>query len=70
MLLAVTQGIFDRLPLPKMADAMQSIQATVRDELPMLARRVEAGAVLDEQDRDVILRTARHALGSISTKLQ
>lgn len=64
-LLAVTQGLFDHFGIDKVAPAMQAILHAVRHELPLLGQRLESGQPLGDADRELILRTARHALRSV-----
>lgn len=62
VLLAVTQGLFDPLPLERIAEAERAVQAAVVAQLSDLGRQIDAGAALSEEDRARLLQTARQAL--------
>jgi F-type H+-transporting ATPase subunit alpha len=58
VLLAVTAGAFDALPVEKVSAAEDALCAAVRDQLPELCQRIEAGEKLGEDDREAILALA------------
>lgn len=62
VLFAVTHGLFDPLPLERIAEAEQDIRTAVSAQLADLGRRVDAGETLSEEERTRILQTARQAL--------
>jgi F-type H+-transporting ATPase subunit alpha len=64
VLLAVTEGLFDELPLEKIVIAEKTARALVSDQLVDLCRRIDQGEVLAEDDRVAILSAVRHALHS------
>ncbi len=64
VLLAVTEGLFDELPLEKIVIAEKTARALVTDPLVDLCRRIDQGEVLAEDDRVAILSAVRHALHS------
>lgn len=66
VLLAVTQGVFDHLPVERIAAAEQAVRRAVSMHLSDLGRRIEAGEMLCEDERTRLLQIARQALGSIS----
>ncbi|MEZ4867498.1 MAG: alternate F1F0 ATPase, F1 subunit alpha [Caldilineaceae bacterium] len=66
VLLAVTHGVFDHLPLDRMADAEAAVRHAVATQLPELGRRIEAGAALHDEDRTQLLQVARQAFGAIT----
>jgi len=61
-LLAATRGVFDALEVEAVADAEEVVRAAVRDELPEICAAIDAGALLDEADRDRVLEVARRGL--------
>ena len=67
-LLAVTQGLFDSVPLDKVTDAEPALRHTVREQLPDLGRHIEAGKALRTEDRDVLLATAAQAIEPFVTR--
>lgn len=67
VLLTVTHGLLDRLPIEKIGETTAAIRRAVQAECPAVGRRIETGQPLSEQDRDLLLSAARHALGSVST---
>ena len=62
VLLAVTAGVFDDLPLDEIAKAEGAVRRAIRAELPELCRRIEAGQQITEEDRETLLNAARRAL--------
>ena len=62
VLLAVTEGLFDELPLNKIASAEQTARAVMLDTLPDLCRRIHQGEVLAEDERAAILSAVRQVL--------
>jgi F-type H+/Na+-transporting ATPase subunit alpha len=61
-LLAVTSGLFDDLPLDRIAEAEAAIRhATVADE-PEVSRHIAAGEKLRDSDREALLAVARRVL--------
>ncbi|NEQ08175.1 MAG: alternate F1F0 ATPase, F1 subunit alpha [Moorea sp. SIO4E2] len=55
VLLAVTQGLFDRLPLEEVSSAERSVRQAVVEQLPEVCRRIEVGEKLSEGDRQALL---------------
>lgn len=55
VLLAVTEGLFDRLSLPEIARTEKLIQERINLELPEVAMRINAGEKLTASDRDLLL---------------
>jgi len=64
VLLAVTQGVVDGLPLTRLAEAERAIRQAVRTQLPDLCARIEAGEPFEPDAREQVLQTARHAIGA------
>ena len=62
MLLATTEGLFDRLPPEGLEQAEAAVRRALRAELGELCARLELGDELGKDDRDAILDAARRAL--------
>ena len=62
ILLAVTNGLFDELPLERIRAQEKAIRWAVADQLRDVCRKIHDGDPLSASDRDAILRTAREAL--------
>jgi F-type H+-transporting ATPase subunit alpha len=65
VLLAVTAGVFDPVPLEQMAAAEEAVRAAVAQHLPEVCERVEAGQALEAEDREALLRAARAAVDAL-----
>jgi F-type H+/Na+-transporting ATPase subunit alpha len=61
-LLAVTAGLFDPLPLDRMADAEAVVREAVRRELPELWNAITRGDALTDEQRARLIDTARARL--------
>jgi F-type H+-transporting ATPase subunit alpha len=59
VLLAVTSGTFDALPLDRIADAELALCQAVGEELTELSHRLLSGKSVTDEDREEILKTAR-----------
>ncbi len=64
VLLAVSRGVFDRLPLERMTEVEQAVRNQVTRELPELCHRIARGEPLRESDREEVLRVARSAISA------
>ena len=64
VLLALTAGLFDAVPLDQMDQAERAVRETVPDMPDSLAARLEAAESLDREDREKAVDHARHALES------
>jgi F-type H+-transporting ATPase subunit alpha len=62
VLLAVTGGVFDLLPLEGIAEAEEVVRRVVVANLPDLVQQIEAGEPLTDEDREVLLYTARKVI--------
>lgn len=62
LLLAVTEGLFDRIALDKVRQAELSVRDAVDKHLSALERRIENGEALNDEDRALLLSVARNAL--------
>ena len=62
VLLAVTQGIFDVVPVEKITVAEKLVREEIRKMLPDVCYRIEAGEKLSEGDRKALLDIAQSAI--------
>jgi F-type H+-transporting ATPase subunit alpha len=67
VLLAVTQGAFDLVPLERIGEAERAVRAAAVTHCAEIGRQIEAGIDLNEENRDTLLATARAALANLST---
>ncbi|MBL29481.1 MAG: F0F1 ATP synthase subunit alpha [Rhodospirillaceae bacterium] len=65
ILLAVTDGLFDDLPLERAREAEQAIRAAMRESHPDLAARIIKGEKLHDDDRTALLEMAERALSPL-----
>lgn len=61
VLLAVTRGALDELPVEEVGSAEERIRRAAREELPDLCRKIEAGERLSDPELDLLERTTRAA---------
>ncbi|MEB3338854.1 MAG: alternate F1F0 ATPase, F1 subunit alpha [Leptolyngbyaceae bacterium] len=61
VLVAVTGGVLDEVPLDQIRAAELRIRQLVREQLPAVGDRIQSGEALREQDYQVILKTAQEA---------
>jgi F-type H+/Na+-transporting ATPase subunit alpha len=66
VLLAVTQGLFDSVPLDRVAAAEKAVRKMLCEDIPDLCQRIEAGMSLEGGDRDLILNKVREAIESLA----
>lgn len=64
VLLAVTSGVFDRLPPDQIGQAEGVIRRSVVKHLPQVCQKIEAGDSLSDADRDALITAAKNALDS------
>ena len=64
ILLAVTHGVFDTVPLEKISLVEKAMGQAVRVELPDVCQRIEAGERLSQGDRKSLISIARKILNS------
>ena len=62
VLLAVTSGLFDSLPLAELEGAQRAVRRAVVERLPGVCRRIEAGESLSDADRQAVVDAASHFL--------
>ena len=64
VLLALTHGLFDDIPVDKVGAAEEAVRRMLCEQLPETCRRIDAGGHLSDEERDVILSKAKEALQS------
>jgi F-type H+/Na+-transporting ATPase subunit alpha len=64
VLLAVTSGVLDDLPLDQIGAAEAAIRRATLEQLPAVCDRIQAGERLREKDREALVQTAREALSA------
>lgn len=62
ILLAVTSGILDEIPLDEIASAKEKITGAFSKQLPEVYKRIEAAQKLNPEDREGILNMSRKVL--------
>ncbi|MFO7608417.1 MAG: alternate F1F0 ATPase, F1 subunit alpha [Candidatus Krumholzibacteriia bacterium] len=62
VLLALTAGLFDAVPLDRMTDAEQALREAAAKMPAELSRRLQSTAELSEADRDTVIELARRTL--------
>ncbi|MBE0502906.1 MAG: alternate F1F0 ATPase, F1 subunit alpha [Desulfuromonadales bacterium] len=70
VLLALTAGLFDPIPLTKMTKAEQALHAAVSNLPAEVAKRLETDEKLSEEDRFTIIDLARQALTPFQAESQ
>jgi F-type H+/Na+-transporting ATPase subunit alpha len=66
VLLAVTQGLFDELPLERVAAAEKAVRDKLCEHLPELCRRIEAGEDFGDADRKLLLDKVTEVIQSLT----
>jgi F-type H+-transporting ATPase subunit alpha len=59
VLLAVTEGLFDKIPLDQVSQAKNKIQQAVRAERPEVVQRIEKGETLVQHDQEALIKMAK-----------
>ena len=62
ILLAVTAGILDDIPLDEIASAKKKIKKAFSEELPELYKRIQSAEKLTPEDREMLLNMSRSVL--------
>ncbi len=62
VLLAVTAGLFDRVPLDRMTDAEQAVREVAADIPADVRERLDTDETLSDEDRETIVQVARESL--------
>lgn len=68
VLLAVTQGAFDAVPLERIGEAENRVREATATHCAEINRRITAGADLNEEDLDALLAAARAARANIAER--
>lgn len=63
VLLAVTEGLLDDVPLEEIQEAEMNISENVIDQLPDVFKKITEGQKLEDQDREAILKAVHTLLG-------
>jgi F-type H+-transporting ATPase subunit alpha len=66
VLMAVTAGLFDPLPLEEVAVAEKRLRKMVREELPEIARKITGNEQMSSQDQETLLEKVRMAVKPLS----
>jgi F-type H+/Na+-transporting ATPase subunit alpha len=62
VLLTLTAGLFDQVPLERMTESEKAVRHAISRISPETFRRVLSSKSLDQEDREMILRTAEEAI--------
>jgi F-type H+-transporting ATPase subunit alpha len=62
VLLSVTEGVFDDLPVEKIDETEQSIRSAVTKQLPDISEKIHTGNKLCDEDKKAIVEAARSAI--------
>jgi F-type H+/Na+-transporting ATPase subunit alpha len=65
VLLAVTEGIFDEVPVEEIANAEAAVRAVTRERLRKVSQRIREGEELSDEDKNAILEATRAALAEL-----
>jgi F-type H+-transporting ATPase subunit alpha len=68
VLLALTAGLFERVPLDRMTDAEHALREAAADIPAELRERLDTAEKLSGEDRDTIIRIARKSLARFRPK--
>ncbi|MDD5761755.1 MAG: alternate F1F0 ATPase, F1 subunit alpha [bacterium] len=68
VLLALTTGLFDRVPLDRMTDAEHALHEAAADIPAEVRERLDTAEILSDEDRETILRIARESLARFQPK--
>jgi F-type H+-transporting ATPase subunit alpha len=64
VLLAVTAGLLDTVPLGDVPGAKEAVRKALRERLPELGQRIGSGEKISSEDRELLLATFKDALGA------
>ncbi|MDB9303446.1 alternate F1F0 ATPase, F1 subunit alpha [Nodularia spumigena CS-591/12] len=68
VLLAVTEGIFDDIPLDKIEEAARAVRQQVTEQLSEVSGRIQAGEKLSDEDRNALLSVAQGAIAFLKSQ--
>lgn len=63
IMLAATEGLFDAVPLTQVRSVEERLVSLLRQRTGSLRGRLEEGAALRDEDRELLLQSAREAIG-------
>ena len=69
MLLALTAGIFDSIPIEHMSEAELAVRKSAEDISAELSKKLEATAKINKEDLDAIVEIARNSLSAFQSRL-
>jgi F-type H+-transporting ATPase subunit alpha len=64
VLLATTEGVFDRLPLEKIGEVEKQVRRAIREQLPDLYDRIQSGEALGQDEQQALSTQVKRAIGS------
>jgi len=64
VMVAVTEGLFDDVPLDRVEEVKNIIQERSRDERRDISRRIEEGEELGQDEKDSLIEMAKNVIGS------
>jgi len=70
VLLAVTSGVYDDIPLDKVAEAEKIIRKSIRDLVPHLCNKIERGEKIDKKDHDDLLDCIESAVQGLKQNIK
>jgi F-type H+/Na+-transporting ATPase subunit alpha len=65
VLIAVTHGVFDSIPLARVADAEEAVRSAVVTQLPEVCREIVSGAPFTDEQQTKILDVAENAVAPL-----
>ena len=65
-LLAVTEGVFDDVPLSRMGEARQKVRQAMRGEVRDIKQRIMDGQKLSDEDKETLTELLRHAVRELT----
>ncbi len=68
VLLAATSGVFDAVPVEKVAEVQQTVLDTLKREHAAVLARIESSGQLSDEDREVLVKAATEVLSTLDLK--
>jgi len=68
VLLALSAGLFDAVPLERMTDAEQAVRKAAAEIPAQVSERLDSAETLSAEDRETIIDIARQALAGFQPK--
>ncbi|MFW6154504.1 MAG: alternate F1F0 ATPase, F1 subunit alpha [Planctomycetota bacterium] len=68
VLFAVKEGLFDELPVERVADAAERVRAAMKEPFRDVAERIESGETLRDEDRDKLRDAAGRAAKAVESE--